>query len=259
MRRYYLIPIIVIIAMLSLFATRNEPKYTPPVKVERVGVDWKTAVVKSENLKARKEQSEITKTMDTAIWTLILSTVAIILSNWLNPKLIKIERQVQDNHAENKAQHEEIRQELKIIKTPDKLESSLRQMTAGKLESCRPGLREFLNAESERLIDVANEIMRGSFDFHSLSQSLIKIDLAVAQSITDSCRYGDGFCHIYRDHIYTVAGKLKDDISDIVLDEIYNSKHSRFSLSCQLFLRDHLLGIIDIYEKIHPEQQALIG
>lgn len=254
MRRYYLIPIVVLIAMLSLYATRNEPKYVEPVEVQRVGVDWETAVIKSEQLKARQEQNQLKKTMDTSILVLILSTVGIIATILFNPKLIKIERQVQDNHAENKAQHEEIKQELKIIKTPDKLESSLRQMTAGKLESCRPGLREFLNAESERLIDVANEIMRGSFDFNSLSQSLIKIELAEAQSITDSCKLGEGFCQLYRVHVSQVATKLKDDISDIVLDEIYNSKHSRFSLSCQLFLRDHLLGIIEIYNQIHPEQ-----
>ncbi len=255
MRRYYLIPIVVIIAMLSLYATRNEPKYVEPVEVQRVGVDWKTAVKKSEQLKARHEQDQPKKTMDTSILTLILSTVAIIISNWFNPKLLKIEQRaekienkVNENHQENKAQHEELRQELKVIKTPDKLESTLRQMTAGKLESCRPGLREFINAESERLINVASEIMRGSFDFNSLSQSLIKIELAEAQSIKDACVFGELFCKEYHLHLTKVVTKLKDDVSDIVLDEIYNSKHSRFSLSCQLFLRDHLLGIIEIYD-----------
>ena len=78
MRRYYLIPIVVIVAMLSLYATRNEPKYVEPVEVQRVGVDWRTAVKKSEQLKARQEQSQLKKTMDTSILVLILSTVGII-------------------------------------------------------------------------------------------------------------------------------------------------------------------------------------
>ena len=249
MRRYYLIPIVVLIAMLSLYATRNEPKYVEPVEVQRVGVDLKTAVKKSEQLKARHEQDQLKKTMDTSILVLILSTAGIIATILFNPKLIKIERQVKDNHAENKAQHDEIRQELKVIKTPDKLESLLRQMTAGKLESCRPGLREFINMESERLINVAGEIMRGGFDFNSLSQSLIKIELAESQSIKDACSFGESFCKLYHLHLSKVVTKLKDDVSDIVLDDVYNSKHIRFSLSCQLFLRDHLLGIIDIYDK----------
>lgn len=248
MRRYYIIPIVVILAMVSLYAVHDYPVYVPPVESERIGVDWKTAVKKYEQIKARQEQTELEKTMDTSILVLILSTVGIIATILFNPKLIKIERQVKDNHEENKAQHEEIRQELKVIKTPDKLESLLRQMTAGKLESCKPGLREFINMESERLIDVANEIMRGSFNFNSLSQSLIKIELAESQSIKDACIFGEHFCKQYQLHLTKVVTKLKDDVSDIVMDDIYNSKHSRFSLSCQLFLRDHLLGIIEIYD-----------
>jgi len=259
MRRYYLIPIVVIIAMLSLYATRNEPKYTEPVEVQRVGVDWRTAVKKSEQLKARQEQNQLKKTMDTSILVLILSTVGIIATILFNPKLIKIERQVQDNHAENKAQHEEIKQELKIIKTPDNLESTLREMAASKLESCRPALRYFINSESERLINVASEIMRGSFDYDGLSQATIKIELAEAESINDSCKLGENYCQLYRIHVSKVSLRLRDEVSEIVLDDAYNSKHKRFSLSCQVFLRDHLKGIIDIYEQIHPEQQALIG
>jgi hypothetical protein len=237
--------------MVLLFIVSAEPQYTPPVSMERKEVtEWKAAVEMSEQLKSRQEQKKLKRTMDTSIIISILSfmgTVAIII---YNPKFLKLEQKIDKIHDENKEHYTEIKQELKVINTPDKLESSLRQMASGKLESCRPGLREFINSESERLIDVANEIMRGSFNYSSLSQCTIKLELAEAASLREACKLGKEFCDLYKVHVSGVAQKLRDDLSDIILDEIYNSKHSRFSLACQIFLRDHLHGIIDIYEDV---------
>jgi len=234
--------------MVFIYATQTAPTYVPPVEVKRNGIDgWREAVKKSQQIKAWKEQSEIKKTMDSAVLTLILSTVSILAAVWFNPKMLKIERQVADNHELNRVQHDEIKDELKHLKAPEKLESTIRQLTAGKLESCDPDLREFINDESERLISVSGEIVRGGFDYNSLSQSLIKIDLAQKDSLYDACALGKSFCDLYKVHLSEVCERFKDEISDIVLDEVFNSKQARFSLACQVFLRDHMKGIIRIF------------
>lgn len=229
---------------------KSENPIINTASVTRDGVDLETAVRMTEENNTGQIR-QIKKTMDNSVMVLIISSLGIIATIIFNPKLISIERKVDENNRENVRQHEQLRTELKIIKTPDKLESLLRQMASNKLESCKPVLREFINKESENLIDVAKEIILCSFDYQTLSQSIIKLDLAKKDSIIDAGQFGTEFSNLYEQHTEIVTTKLKDDVSDIVLDEVYNSKQSRFSLACQVFLRDHLNGITEIYDKVN--------
>lgn len=249
--RYYIVSILVILTMVILYLIHRAPIYVPPYSVKRDATvtEWKKAVEENEKIKARAEQQKQNRAMDTSLVMLIVSTAGILAVQLFNAK--NLEKKIIENREIDKAEHAVINQELKVLKTPEKLELKLREMAAGKVGSCHPDLRQFINEEAELLISVSNEIMHGSFNFAALTHSMTKIEQAEKNSILRAESFGIDFVKKYQTHCQIVATKLKDDISDIVLDEIFNSKHSRFSLSCQVFLRDHLTGIINIYNELH--------
>ena len=248
----YIYSIVVFVVMMLIFINHKHAIYKEPVQVSRGLNTWEEYVLKYEKIRERAEQEKQNQTMDTSLIMLIVSTTGILAASLINNKTLEknLMRKLVESDAINIKQHVEINQEIKFLKTPEKLEASIRQLTAGKLEACRPELRKFINEESERLIEVMGQIMRGGFNYASLAQSIVKIDAAESESYARAGQFGYQFGKKYLGHLKCVTTKLKDDVSDISLDEVYNDKHARLHLACQVFLRDHLNGIIRIYDEL---------
>lgn len=108
-------------------------------------------------------------------------------------------------------------------------------------------LKPFIDAEGERLITFAEEVMSEQFTEKLQQQAIVKIDYAQNEAKIEARRvFTDReynlFCTFQNRNVIF----LKDSLTKIAMDHLINNKYERFKTVCESFLHDHLMDVIKI-------------
>jgi len=238
-----------IILMISLYGIqrKNEVNYCPDWPVYRSSDTTMSALVTNELIQTGKNQAKQQRSMDTSLLMLIVSTIGIFATIIFNPKLAKIEAKIDKVDKENNEQHSVLQNDIRLGKIKDNIELSLSEILIHCLESSPEGIIRFVNFEGEQTLRFAREIMNGKFDHSAIIQARLKIDEYIAEGKDYAESFGKPFEIAFCKLQHETTSALYKGIKEIATDDAFNSKTNRFRILCEVFLYDHLRGIINIY------------
>jgi hypothetical protein len=192
--------------------------------------------------------------MDTTLLLLILSTVGILAGIWSNPKMKKLEEnqkdlsiKLDDYQIENRNQHKELKEDVKKVTVKADLETSLREIVEGVLETTSGDLSSFILFEGGLFINFAKEVSNGSFCPSALPSVRIKLNQIKEESVDRANWLGERFAKEHSNSQIRCVDKLYNGIEETLMDEMFNTKHKRFKMLCEQFLQTHLTDSVRSY------------
>lgn len=109
-------------------------------------------------------------------------------------------------------------------------------------------LKPFIDAEGERLITFAQEIMNERFTVKVQEQAIVKIDYAQEEQRSEAKHlFGIVFEQMYAEVQNKNVNILKENMYKIASDDLLNHKYERFKSVCENFLHTHLIDIIKLH------------
>lgn len=115
-----------------------------------------------------------------------------------------------------------------------------------------------INGQTQRLIEVSEEIMTEQFDIETLSLAEIKIEDRSREAWKQVIElFGCDFLIKYKDGQEKAISEFKKRLSDIAYSNIVNSKYDRYRASAELFLHDLINNTITEYKKFTETNQNI--
>lgn len=198
----------------------------------------------NDNLVKTKE------TMDGNNLSIILNTAVLLAGIFLNPLLLKVLRKVTVFDKNNITDHNDIKRELKNYKTKNDIIIGLRDIIGHSLEAAPAELTKFINFEGEQVISFAQELMNSRFDYTVLPQIDVKLDTCMenAQEYVDDL--SPEFQKKFIKFQVAATDEFRNKVKEIIMDEVFNSKHNRLRMTCEQYLYNHLTTIIKIHNNL---------
>lgn len=191
--------------------------------------------------------------------TAILGFVGVSLNYVQKNRFGKVELQLERNNSEhqdmvdvNKDNFESIVKELVMLRditTRKTVVDSFRNIINGYTRmTSDTALKPFIDAEGERLITFAEEIMNEHFTKTVQEQAIVKIDYTQEEQRNEAKHlFGMSFYKLYSEVQIKNVNTLKESMYRIASDELLNHKYERFKSVCETFLHTHLIDVIKLH------------
>lgn len=250
-------------AIINIRQADEHVNYSPNFPVYREADTTLTALIKSELLETGRNAAKTQRSMEGTNTSLILATIGILAGLFFNPLLLKVlskvkavDEKVDKIDATNIEQHTILHNELKIVNTENKTLSNLNEILNHHLEIAPNELSAFIAHEGRRLLYFAEVTMNSKFDYSVIGAAKIKLDIAKKEGREEVKDRGADFKKLFIKLQCEGVDKLYVALTEIVLDQTYNSKHNRFRMACEQFLSVHLTGILDIQRELDSIELA---
>ena len=191
--------------------------------------------------------------------TAILGFVGISLNYVQKNRFSKVELSLERNNLEhqdiidtNKSNYDVIVTELvtlrdittrkHVIESFRDIINSYTRMTSDSM------LKPFIDAEGERLITFADEIMNEHFTKKVQEQAIVKIDYSQEEQRNEAKHlFGVTFHKLYVEIQNKNNNTLKESMYRIASDDLLNHKYERFKSVCENYLHTHLIDVIKLH------------
>lgn len=210
----------------------------------------RAADIKTELNKTEKTTENPLTPMDTTLLLVVLSTIGILAGVIYNPKMIKLERKLDGYQAENRTQHDEIKESIKYLKMKHDLEISLREIVNGVIEITSGELSTFLDFEGNLFIDMVQEMIAGPLNVTALPMLHVKLDQAQLESRKRALELGEEFAKLHSISQQKFVAEMTHDIEETMKDEVFNTKYKRISMICERALHTHLTDSVRGYMQV---------
>ena len=238
-----------LMVIINIQQRSNHIEYSPNFPVYRSADTTLTALIKNELIEVGKNSAKTQRSMETNNTSFILLAITILTGLFFNPIVLKILRTVKDNKVDNDKHHALLFDEIKIFKTENKILSNLNEILSHHLETSSVELSTFIAHEGRRLIYFAEVVMNSKFDHSVLQSAKVKLDVFKQESRIEITDKSIDFKKKFIGLQCKGMDELYKGFSNIVYDDIRNSKHNRFRILCEQFLENHLAGIQDIQKE----------
>lgn len=250
--------IVVIVLGLMIFINVQQAdehiNFAPNFPVYRESDTTELNLLKNELIDNGINTAKIQRSMEGTNTSLILSTIGIIAALLLNPLLFKVlakvktlDTKVDSMDITNKEEHATIHKELKAFKVENKTLANLDETLSHYLEITPTDISPFISHEARRLVYFVELVLNSKFDKSILPASKVKLDVIKAESRHEIKNRPAEFKKRFTELQDKDIDKLYTSLSDIVYDDVRNSKDSRFRMVCEQYLENHLSGILQIY------------
>ena len=189
----------------------------------------------------------------------IITLVGVVLNYVQKNHFEDIHNQLSQNNeehkkiiADNQSNYNNILESIREVKdlgTRKNVIFSFRDIINGYTRMANDSeLKPFIDAEGERLITFAEEIMTEHFTQKVQEQALVKIDYAQHEQCNEAKSvFGIDFYIVYETLLKKNIAVLKEDIMKIASDEVLNHKYARFKNVCENYLHKHLMDVLRLY------------
>lgn len=201
-------------------------------------------------LQGSKDLAKTRKKMEETNIALLLATIGILAGLFMNPLVLKVLKRIEEVDNNNKEQHNSIYKELKISRTESTTKQSIGEIISHHLEVAPSSISPFIAHEGKRMLDFASGIMNSKFDYTILAAAKIKLDVCKDEARLEIACLPKVFRTKFVKLQDKGVDKLYDDLTAIVTDQVYNSKHNRFRMICEQFIHSHLTGILELNKEI---------
>jgi hypothetical protein len=169
---------------------------------------------------------------------------------------------VDDKFEKNEEQHLQIFDDMKIVydtKAKEAVADALRHIAEKHIYFKRKYISEnmclLINSQTQRLIELSDEIMTPNFTLESLALTEIKIEERNRQSWRQVAElFGCDFLVKYKISQKISVDKFKSNLKDLADKKITNSKYDQYRAIAELFLHDIIENTLlqyDIFVKEH--------
>lgn len=191
------------------------------------------------------------------ILTAVISLLGIMLSYTQRGRFEKIDVKLERNNEEHQIMAKitgenynniiDGLKEVKDLSVRKDIITIFREITNGYTRMAPQNIvKPFIDAEGERLVTFAEEIMNERFTAKVQDQAIVKIDYTIKESQDEAkLLFGESFQKGFRNVSDINNERLKNEILKIASDEV-NNKYARFKNVCETFLHTHLLDIIKL-------------
>ena len=166
-----------------------------------------------------------------------------------------INKKITTQHEENKDQHTKIFEMLEIVKdntVRKSITDALRKIGMDYMHYQKgiipDEFRKLIEGQTERLIELTEQIMTESFTQDVLELAEVKIDEQSRKAWTQVEElFGSDFLIRYKCAQHHATKMFKAELADIVSDTVFNHKYERYSRVAQLFLNTLIQNTVKEY------------
>lgn len=224
------------------------------------------AILETSNSKLKDELRENIKESEPGWGWMVGAITSFMMCIISATKLIQeystkdIKAKIDGNHTENLEDHAKIFESLKVVAdmaVRKDITEALKFIARNHIHYNKSWLPDemqiLIDSQTQRLIELSEEIMTEHFDIEVLSVIDAKIEARNHEAWKQVAElFGCEFLVKYKDGQGRAVADFKKRLSDIAYSNVVNSKYDRYRASAEVFLHDIIGNTINEYKNFKP-------